>query len=83
MPQNTSLSSSTSVSSVPNAAVGMLLQAETQNIRFTLDGTTPTASVGMILVAGGAPIAIYAPPATLKFIEVSASAKLNYEYLYA
>lgn len=34
---------------------GAMLQAETQNVRYTMDGTAPTVSTGMILVAGAAP----------------------------
>jgi hypothetical protein len=34
----------------------VMLQAETQNVRYTMDGEThPSQSVGMILVAGNAP----------------------------
>jgi hypothetical protein len=34
---------------VPDGSTGVLLQAGTQNVRITLDGTTPTATVGFQL----------------------------------
>ena len=34
---------------------GAMLQAESQNIRYTMDGTTPTTTYGMRLIAGLAP----------------------------
>lgn len=42
----------------PNQPIGanlLLVQALTQNARYTLDGTTPTASVGFQLKAGDPP----------------------------
>lgn len=65
---------------VPDDAVAVLLQAETQNVRFRVDGTAPTTAVGLILIAGDAPIRLDGRDAmrNLKVIEVAASAKLNY-----
>lgn len=37
---------------IPRGANEVLLQAITQNIRFTLDGTDPTATRGFQIVAG-------------------------------
>ena len=34
---------------VPGGATGILMQTRTQNVRFTLDGTTPTSTVGFQL----------------------------------
>ena len=67
-------------------------QAEISNALFklavatsiTLDGTTPTTTVGLLLTAGAVPLQLRGQNAvrSLKAIEVTASAKLNYEYLY-
>lgn len=41
---------------IPGAATHAMLQAETQDIRYTMDNaTTPTSTVGMLLKAGLAP----------------------------
>lgn len=77
--QITSLSAATALT-VPDGATRCLLQAETQNVRFRDDGTDPTASVGMILIAGSAPFPYEGNVAAVKFIEASASAKLNVTY---
>ncbi len=38
---------------IPGNATGVCIQAETQNIRYTMDNVTiPTTTVGMVLVAG-------------------------------
>lgn len=65
---------------VPANASGLLVQALTQNIRFTLDGTPPSTTVGFQLKAGDPPTLIPAPAgATIKFREESASATLQYQ----
>jgi hypothetical protein len=56
------------------------LQASTQNIRFTVDGSTPTATVGALLVAGAAPWYYGGPLNLLRFIQVTAGAVLNVIY---
>lgn len=68
---------------VPTEAGGVLLQAETQNVRFRTDGTAPTTSVGLILIAGDAPVLLSGKDAirNLKVIETTASAKLNYAFV--
>lgn len=77
--QLTSLSSATAFSStqIPARAKRVLLQAESQNIRFRDDGTSPTASVGMILYAGATPFEYVGDVEAIKFIETTTSAKLN------
>lgn len=42
----------------PNGATCLMVQALTQNVRYTLDGTTPTATVGFQLLTTSAPIRI-------------------------
>ena len=67
--------------SLPLNAAGILLQAVTQNIRFTLDGTVPTATRGFQLKAGDPPLYIGLDTGiTLKFIREAAGAVLEYEY---
>lgn len=73
--QLTSLSAATALT-VPSDCHAVLIQAETQNVRWRDDGTDPTASVGMLLYAGDF-LWYNGVPGSLKFIQVSASAKLN------
>lgn len=64
---------------IPTGTKMMLIQPESQNVRWRDDGVDPTASVGMILVAND--ILMYSGTASaIKFIEVSATAKLNVTY---
>ena len=37
---------------VPAGAFSAVVSVETQNIRWTVDGTTPTSTVGVLLTAG-------------------------------
>lgn len=67
--------------SVPLHAQSILMQALTQNIRYTLDGTTPTASTGFQLKAGDPPrLVVLSNRITLKFIRETSGAILEYEY---
>lgn len=77
--QQTSLSSAVALASVPDGAVIVHLQAEAQDIRWRDDGTNPTATVGMVLKVGETMIYMGNFDA-LKFIEATASAKLNATY---
>lgn len=56
--QSVSLSASVATLSVPDGADGVLMQAVGQNVRYTLDGTAPSASVGFVLAVGGDPIRV-------------------------
>lgn len=74
--QITSLGSAVGFTSIPDGTRFVAIQPESQNIRWRDDGTNPTASVGMIVVAND--ILFYTGDfTTIKFIEVTASAKLN------
>jgi hypothetical protein len=56
-----------------------MIQAEGQNVRWRDDGTNPTPTVGMILVAND--VLIYSGTlSSIKFIEVTATAKINVTY---
>lgn len=61
---------------IPVGSQSALIQAETEDIRWRDDGTNPTSSVGMLLAAGDAVLYDF-PLSSIKFIEVTASAKLN------
>lgn len=67
----------------PNGATKVLVQCFTQNVRFTLDGTTPTASTGFQIVAGDPPITIpIGDDTSLQFIEEAATASLQLQWGY-
>ena len=79
--QNTSLSSAVSIT-VPPQATHVLLQAQTQDVRVTIDGTAPTATKGFLVVAAWDWTILPVPSnGTLKAIEVAASAKLDYQFI--
>lgn len=78
--QNGTLSSAVTLT-IPAGATGVYVQALTQNINFTMEGTTPTSTVGFTLVANDPVLAIPITTRTvLKFIEVAASATLKYQF---
>lgn len=86
--QITSLSSAASLTVPTQDKQGNLKQptfaliiAETQNVRWRDDGVAPTASVGMLLTAG-VPLQYDGDLTNIKFIEQTASAKLNISYYY-
>lgn len=77
--QITSLNTAKGLTSPPSGATMVMIQPETQSIRWRDDGTNPTSAVGMIVAAGD--ILFYTGNfADIKFIEVSASAKINVTY---
>lgn len=79
--QNTSLSSAVTITISANVNA-LLMGAQTQNVLYTLDGTMPTATKGFVLVAGAAPTLVpVVEGQTVKVIEATASAKLDYQML--
>lgn len=65
----------------PAGATKILIQAITQNLRYTLDGTTPEAAVGFQLKAGDPPLLIPLGIGTsLKVIEEAATCVPNYQW---
>jgi hypothetical protein len=65
----------------PTGATKILIQALTQNVRVTLDGTNPTATLGFQLKAGDPPLLIPLGNSTvLKVIEEAATADLQYQW---
>lgn len=77
--QLTSLSGATALT-IPAGASVAICTPETQAVRWRDDGTNPTSSVGMPLAVGATLIYDAAALAALKFIEQTASAKLNVSY---
>ncbi len=78
--QLTGLSSAQSLT-IPAGTRLAIFQAEAQNVRWRDDGINPTSSVGMLMQPGD--VFIYTgmfTGATIKFIEVTASAKVNVSY---
>lgn len=76
---NASLSSAATIS-IAAGSDAIAVQAFTQNVRYTLDSTTPTASTGFQLKAGDPPVLIDTPSGvTLKVIEETASASVQYQ----
>ena len=76
--QITSLSSAVGLT-VPTGATVALISPESQSVRWRDDGTNPISSVGMVLNAGDY-IFYTGYLEKIKFIEVTASAKLNISY---
>lgn len=56
-----------------------VIQAEAQAVRWRDDGTNPTTSIGMTIPSGGE-LDYSGDLGAIKFIEVTASAKLNITY---
>ena len=73
--------SSAQTLSAPASATKVLMQTIGQNVRYTLDGTTPTPTVGFRMVSGDPPILIPLGLNTvLKVIQESATADLQYQW---
>jgi hypothetical protein len=62
-------------------ATQVMLQAQTQNVRLTLDGTDPTTSKGFQIKAGDPAVilSVYGGQ-TLKLIEEATTAVLDYQF---
>jgi len=76
--QITSLSSAVGLT-VPTGATLALIQAESQNVRWRDDGTDPTASVGMYIVADSV-LPYTGKLSAIKFIQTTARANLSITY---
>lgn len=65
---------------IPEGTSMVVIVAETQAVRWRDDGVDPTAAVGMPLAVGVEFIYTAGNLPSLKFIEQTASAKLNVSY---
>jgi len=66
---------------VPAGAQEIIFQTVTQNVRYTLDGTDPTAVFGFQLVAGGVPVRMrISKYTTFRFLREASGAVLNYQF---
>ncbi len=65
----------------PEGATGILMQTITQNIRFTLDGSNPTASGGFQLTTGQLPVIVPCPGSYITVIQEAATASLQYQWV--
>lgn len=75
------ISSAVELTKPGSGANKILIQALTQNVRYTLDGTTPTASLGFQLKAGDPPTLMYIGVGiTLTVIEEASGADLQYQW---
>lgn len=69
---------------IPSGTTEIWAQADTNNVRYTLDGSTPTATNSGIIVAGAHQPAVFRmatmSAAAIKFIAESGSPNLNLTY---
>lgn len=65
---------------LPRGAEMAVVSLETANIRYKDDGTSPTASVGVLLAPGGLLIICPGSIGTIKFIAQTSDALLNIAY---
>ena len=77
--QVTDVSAAVALANIPADANFVLLEAETQDIRWRDDGIDPAAGVGMVLTKG-VPFEYTGTIKKLKFIQTTATAKLNVSY---
>lgn len=66
---------------LPANANSILISADGQPIRFTIDGTTPTSTLGITLAVNQPLRLDLFPGAAVKAIETTASGFLNYQFL--
>jgi len=76
--QITDLSSAAALT-IPVGTTLALIVPESQNVRWRDDGTNPTASVGMPIYVG-ASLSYDGDLSRIRFIQETASAKLNVSY---
>ncbi len=76
----TTISSATTLTPA-TGATKIMIQALTQNVRFTLDGTAPEAAKGFQLKAGDGAVVIPLGNSTvLKVIQEAATADIQYQW---
>jgi len=78
---NSSLSSAVTLTK-PDTADALLVSVYTQNVRVTLDGTTPTSTTGFQLVANQLYQIDVGINSTVKIIQETASASIQYQWFH-
>ncbi len=82
--ENGSLGTVVTLEPVPTNATRIMMQALTQNVRYTLDGSDPDANTGFQLKVGDPPIVLPVNPGTtgprIKVIQEAATAVLQYQW---
>lgn len=78
--QVTNLTAAVGVGTIPAGAETVLLQCTGQNVRYRDDGTDPTTTIGMVLVANTIYEFTVAQIARMKLIETAATAVLNISF---
>lgn len=59
----------------------LLVFALTQSVRYTLDGSAPTPTIGFRITAGNDPVVItFGPNTTIRMVEEVATAVLDYQW---
>ena len=66
----TTTTSTVSTVSAPGSAKGFLLSCDGSNLRFTLDGSSPSSSAGHLIAASAAPVLVPVGK-TIKFCSVN------------
>jgi len=79
--QTSSLASATPIT-IPAGATKVIMQTQTKDVRFTLDGTTPTTTKGFLLVANDPPFIVHLDTShnTLTVIETATTAVFDYQF---
>lgn len=78
MARDATISTATALT-IPSDASGVMLQADTADVRFTIDGTTPTSTLGLILSSTAAPLRIDLYPGAVVTV-ISATGAINYQF---
>lgn len=76
--RNTSIDSAVTLDA-PTGAERILIQAESQSIRYRIDSQNPTSTVGFLMKAGDPPLIIQCK--SLRVISASAGASIQYIWL--
>lgn len=79
--RNTSLTSAVTLTKSEGATL-VRLQALTQAVRYTLDGTTPSASLGFRLAAGAMEMIRVPSDAVIRVIGEMVGAEIQYQWLH-
>lgn len=66
------LTSSPATITVPAGATCALISADGAGIRWRDDGTTPTATLGMLMGSGGSPLEYWGPLSSIQVITAGA-----------